>query len=198
MSTPDSIFWGMFFNSSARIHLSDDLAAQAWQVNLVDHLTAIAGGHQIKLGVDLRHTALQLDGDYKQVLHFETEADIVNGIAPVAFLEVYAPRVPRMRNYSAYVQDTWRVTPDVTLTYGVRWDANPAPYDGEGRRPFVVRGLADPETMQVMPLPAGESLYRTRWWNFAPRVGASYLLAEKRPGWSTVLRGGAASAAESG
>jgi len=190
MSTPDSIFWGMFFNSSARIHLSDDLAAQAWQVNLVDHLTAIAGGHQIKLGVDLRHTALQLDGDYKQVLHFETEADIVNGIAPVAFLEVYAPRVPRMRNYSAYVQDTWRVTPDVTLTYGVRWDANPAPYDAEGRRPFVLRGAGDAATARVIPLPAGEALYRTRWWNFAPRVGASYQLAEHRPNWATVLRGG--------
>jgi hypothetical protein len=96
-----------------------------------------------------------------------------------------------MRNYSAYVQDTWPVTPDVTLTYGVRWDVNPAPYDGEGRRPFVVRGVEDVTTAYVAPLPDGESLYRTRWWNFAPRVGVSYQLPEARPGWGTVLRGGA-------
>ena len=43
----------------------------------------------------------------------------------------------------------------------------------------------------MTPLPEGEPLYRTRWWNFAPRVGASYQLAERRPDWATVLRGGA-------
>jgi hypothetical protein len=190
-STPNSIFWGKFFNDAARIHLSDELGARARQVNIVDHLTAIAGGHQIKLGFDIRHTALRLYGsDYNQVLHFDTEADIVSGIAPVAFIEAQTPRVPRMRNYSAYVQDTWHATPDVTLTYGVRWDANPAPFDGEGRRPFVLRGFGS-ATARVTPVPEGESLYRTRWWNFAPRVGASYQLAERRPGWATVLRGGA-------
>ena len=192
LSAPGSIFWGLFFNSAARVHLTDELGARARQVNIVDHLTAIAGGHQIKLGVDIRHTALRLYGsDYTQALHFDTEADIVSGIARVAFLEAQTPRAPRMRNYSAYVQDTWHVTPAVTLTYGVRWDANPAPFDGEGRRPFVLRGFDDSETARVTPLPEGESLYRTRWWNFAPRVGASYQLAERRPGWATVLRGGA-------
>jgi hypothetical protein len=192
LSAPGSIFWGMFFNGASRVHLSDALGARAQQVNIVDHLTAIAGGHQIKLGLDIRRTALWLYGsDYNSVLHFDTEAEIVNGIARVVFIEAQTPRAPRMSNYSAYVQDTWHVSPAVTLTYGVRWDANPAPFDGEGRRPFVLRGFGDPAAARVTPLPAGEPLYRTRWWNFAPRVGASYKLAERRPGWATVLRGGA-------
>jgi hypothetical protein len=192
LSGPGSIFWGKFFNSAARVHLVDGLGARARQVNIVDHLTALAGGHQIKLGVDIRATALRLYGsDYMQALHFDTEADFVSGIAPLAFVEAQTPRAPRMRNYSAYVQDTWHAAPGVTLTYGVRWDANPAPFDGQGRRPFVLRGLENSATARVTPLPDGESLYRTRWWNFAPRLGASYLLAERRPGWATVLRGGA-------
>ena len=192
LSTADSIFWAIFFGGGTRVHLSDELGARAWQVNVIDHLTAIAGGHQIKLGVDIRHTALRLDGsDYNQALHFITEDDFVNGTASIAFLEAQTPRAPRMRNYSAYVQDTWRVTPDLSLTYGVRWDANPAPFDGEGRRPFVLRGLGDAAAARVTQLPEGEPLYRTRWWNFAPRVGASYQLAERRPGWATVLSGGA-------
>jgi hypothetical protein len=192
LSAPGSIFWAMFFNTMARVHLTDELGARARQVNVVDHLTAIAGGHQIKFGLDIRHTALRLYGsDYNQALQFETEADLVSGIAPVAFIEAQTPRAPRMSNYSAYVQDTWHVTPGLTLTYGVRWDANPAPFDAEGRRPFVLRGFGDPASARVTPLPEGESLYRTRWWNFAPRLGASYQLAERRPGWATVLRGGA-------
>ncbi len=51
---PSSIFWAMFFNGTARVHLTDGLGARARQVNIVDNLTAIAGGHQIKLGVDIR------------------------------------------------------------------------------------------------------------------------------------------------
>jgi hypothetical protein len=186
-----SIFWALFFDNVARVHLIDGVGARARQINIVDNLTAIAGGHQIKLGVDIRHTALRLYGsDYNQALSFNTDAEIVNGIAQTAFIEAQNPRAPRMRNYSAYAQDTWHVTPALTLTYGVRWDANPAPYDGEGRQPFVLRGVEDSAPARVEPLPEGEPLYRTRWWNFAPRVGASYLLAEERPGWSTVLRGG--------
>jgi hypothetical protein len=192
LATPGSMFWAMFFDDAARVHLTDDIGARAWQINLADHFTAIAGGHQIKLGVDIRHTALALYGrDYLQMLHFNTEADIVSGIASIAYFESRTPRAPRMRNYSAYVQDTWPIAPAITLTYGVRWDVNPAPYDGEGRRPFVVRSIEDAATVHVMPLPEGESLYRTRWWNIAPRVGASYQLAERRTGWATVLRGGA-------
>jgi hypothetical protein len=192
LATPGSMFWGLFFDDAARVHVSDDVGARAWQLNLADHLTASVDGHQIKAGLDIRHTALGLYGrDYLQMVHFDTEADLVNGIAPQAYVEARTPAAPRMRNYSAYVQDTWPVTPSVTLTYGVRWDVNPAPYDGEGRRPFVVRGVEDVTTAYVAPLPDGESLYRTRWWNFAPRVGVSDQLAEWRPGWGTVLRGGA-------
>jgi hypothetical protein len=112
-------------------------------------------------------------------------------VATSAYVEARTPRMPVMRNYSAYVQDTWRVMPRLTLTAGVRWETNPAAFDRAGRRPFVARGLDDPSTARVVPLPEGESLYRTRPWNFAPRLGASYQLADRRAGWDTVLRGGA-------
>jgi hypothetical protein len=190
LPTP-GVFWGLFFDSTANIWVADESGALERQVNVVDNLTAIAGAHQIKLGVDIRRLALRLDGDgYVQALTFATEADIVNGIASQALITMDVPRRPVMGNYSAYAQDTWHVTPSLTLTYGLRWDANPAPFNRDGGQPFVLRGSERP-TMRVVPLPEGEPLYRTRWWNVAPRVGASYQLAEPRPGWDTVLRGGA-------
>jgi hypothetical protein len=188
LSRPDSIF----FKGSSIMHAADERGALARQLNIADNLTAIAGGHQIKMGVDIRQLALRLYGnDYNQTVIYDTEADIVSGIAPMAFLAADTPRAPRMWNYSAYVQDTWHVTPALTLTYGVRWDANPAPFDADGQRPYVLRGFDDPATARVEQLAENEPIYRTRWANFAPRAGASYQLAERRPGWGTVLRGGA-------
>ena len=190
--TPRTLFWALFFNGTSVVYLNDEQGALARQVNVVDNLTAIAGAHQIKFGADIRSLGLWLEThDYNQALYFDNEADIVNGVATQAYLEMRVPRTPVMRNYSAYVQDTWRVTGRLTLTAGVRWETNPAAFDRDGRRPFVARGLDDPSTTRVMLLPEGESLYRTRPWNFAPRVGASYQLAGRRAGWDTVVRGGA-------
>ena len=188
-----TLFWALFFNGTSAVWLNDEIKAP-WPVrsNIVDNLTAVAGAHQIKFGVDIRNLGLSLHAhDYNQAVYFDTEANIISGVATQAYLEARAPRAPVMRNYSAYVQDTWRATPRLTLTAGVRWEANPAAFDREGRRPFVARGLDDPATARVVLLPEGEPLYRTRPWNFAPRVGASYQLAGRRPGWDTVVRGGA-------
>jgi hypothetical protein len=189
---PRTLFWALLFNGASVVYLSDEQGALARQINIVDNLTVMAGAHQVKAGVDIRQQGLWLEShDYLQAVYFNSEADILNGITSRTYIEARVPRALVMRNYSAYVQDTWRVTPRLTLTSGLRWEANPAAFDREGRRPFVARGLDNPSTARVMLLPEGEPLYRTRRWNFAPRVGASYQLAERRPGWDTVLRGGA-------
>jgi hypothetical protein len=194
LDTPaQAAFWALFFDGTSNVWLNDEQqSALTRQVNIVDNLTAISGAHQIKLGVDIRSLGLWLrEHEYLQAVYFDTEASIISGVATQAYLEARAPRAPVMRNYSAYVQDTWRVAPRLTLTAGVRWETNPAAFDREGRRPFVARGLDDPATARVVPLPEGESLYRTRPWNFAPRVGVAYQLAGRPQGWDTMLRGGA-------
>jgi hypothetical protein len=192
LSTPRSRFSALFFNGPSSITLLDERGTRSQQINVVDTLTAIAGDHQIKLGIDIRHQTLwPTNEDYSQSLIFDTEADIVNGVATTAVLWARAAPAPVVRNYSAYAQDTWRISPRSTLTMGVRWEANPAPSDRDGRRPFVARDLDDSSKARVELLPEGEPLYRTRPWNFAPRVGASHQLAERADGWETVLRGGA-------
>ena len=66
LSTPELHLLGAVLQRrGARVTSPTNSAPAARQVNIVDHLTAIAGGHQIKLGVDIRHTALRLYGsDY--------------------------------------------------------------------------------------------------------------------------------------
>jgi len=95
---------------------------------------------------------------------------------------------PRFTNLSAFAQDTWRAGPRLTLTYGLRWELNPAPSEANGNLPFAFVGFDDPATLALAP--RGTRLYKTTYDNFAPRMGVAYRLST-RSGRETVLRGGA-------
>lgn len=71
-------------------------------------------------------------------------------------------------NYSAYVQDTWKVTQRLTLDYGVRWDL----YTPMGERAHRTSGFLTANGTQqfvINPQPA----YQTNYFAFEPRVQAA-------------------------
>ena len=43
----------------------------------------------------------------------------------------FATVYTRAHEYDSYVQDEWKLRPDLTLNLGVRWEYNPAPYDAK-------------------------------------------------------------------
>jgi hypothetical protein len=76
----------------------------------------------------------------------------------------------------------------VTLTYGLRWDVNPAlKGKNAANDPFTVTGLNNPTTLALAP--RGTPLYRTTYGNVAPRLGFAWQLG-RRSNWSAVLRAG--------
>ena len=96
------------------------------------------------------------------------------------------PTGAKMRsNYiGMYVQDNWRVSPNVTLNVGLRWDPYFPAYSGPGQITHFDRARFDAGLKSaVFPnAPAGliftgddgmpgKSVARRDLWNFAPRVG---------------------------
>jgi hypothetical protein len=104
----------------------------------------------------------------------------------LGFATSSAPAYPIYSNYSAFAQDEWRLTSRLGLSMGLRWEVNPAPGARSGNLPYTVRG----DSLSTLVLaPQGTELWNTTWYNFAPRLGAAYIL-RKQGGWETVVRGG--------
>ena len=120
----------------------------------------------------------------------------------------------RQREFGFFAQDAWRLRPNLTLTYGLRWEPQQSPVSQNNvfvktdvAGVFGVsanRGVFNPgptpggQPAQYTLLNPGEKLYKTDWNNFAPSFGFAYT-----PNWSegflgrvfgssgqTVLRGG--------
>lgn len=165
--------------------LADNLQRQ---LNFVENLSVAHNAHQFKFGVDYRRlTPLIGSSDYVPQVNVSGINGALTGRASSAFIVVFTPGIePVYNNFSGYAQDTWRIKRAV-LTYGVRWDVNPAPYEKNGKDPAVLSGLDDLKSTTLAPF--GTPLYKTTYNNFAPRAGVAFRLSQK-PGKETILRGG--------
>ena len=159
------------------------------QVNVVDNLSYVHGAHEMKFGVDYRRLQpifrpyiFQLQIAFTSVPNMLAElAGTVNVISD-------NPRTSLVfGNYSAYAQDTWKATRRLTLTYGLRWDVNPAPA-GDGNPGLVaVNNFTNPSAISLAS--ASTPVWQTTWGNFAPRGGVANQISQRK-GWELVLRGG--------
>lgn len=159
------------------------------QINFVDNLSVSTGAHQFKFGVDYRRlTPVFAPAQYNLQPIFNGTAGVSTGTTLLLFVATNGgERSPLFTNFSAYGQDTWRISKRLTLTYGLRWEINPPPTEEGADQPAVLSGIDNPATMTLAPL--GTPLWKTTFDNFAPRIGFAYDLSQ-RAGREVVLRGG--------
>lgn len=87
----------------------------------------------------------------------------------------------RTRYGGAYGQDSWKVTPDLTLNLGLRWEVSMPWYDTQGKIQTWVKGEQStvfPNSPEGLVYPGDpgipKTLAPTRYNNFAPRIGLAY------------------------
>ncbi len=163
------------------------------QVNLLDNLSVIKGAHQLKFGVDYRWLAPFTNPFvYRPFFFFSgvnaNPGGALSGTVSFAQPNAFQGNALLSQNFSVYGQDAWKISPRLTLTYGLRWDINP-PLKGKGDAgdPFTVNGLGNPATMTLAP--RGTPLYKTTYGNVAPRLGIAYQFQGIKK-WDAVVRAG--------
>jgi hypothetical protein len=161
------------------------------QINIVDSLSTQKGSHSLKFGIDFRRLSPSFDPlAYTQVAQFRNVLPSAeNGNLFFSSLAANSGASFLFRNLGIYAQDTWRIAPRFTLTYGLRWDIDFVPQSTTGPSFPAVTGFNQNDLSQLALAPAGTSPYKTTYGNVAPRLGLAYQLSRSQQ-WQTVLRGG--------
>jgi hypothetical protein len=160
------------------------------QINIVDNVSLQRGTHALKFGVDFRRLSpLYEPSGYYQNASFGDVPSAETGSLLFGLTESAQRTTLRLHNLGAFAQDTWRVLPRLTLTYGLRWDVDFSPSSSDGPNLPAVTGfnLRDLSTLALAPV--GTQPFNTTYGNVAPRVGVAYQLSQNA-NWQTVLRGG--------
>jgi hypothetical protein len=168
------------------INRGKSLGNEQEQYNVVSSLTWLAGAHEIKGGIDWRRLQPVIDFRTVGITHAfgGVTPFLQTGRVQSVTIQALAPTAGfKFDNLSLYVQDTWRATPRLTMTYGARYELNPPP-SGD-RIPYTFTDVNNLLTTDLAP--AGTPLWETSYNNFAPRVDAAYRLPTDT---ETVIRGG--------
>jgi outer membrane receptor protein involved in Fe transport len=175
-----------------------------WQ--FTNNWTLLQGNHSFKVGADIRFARnLRVPSDAHRAgeLTFHegrtglaTASGFDGGLALGTML---LGEVTRFRRYFSdrtdaeeaqkrwffYGQDTWRVTPKLTLNYGLRWEIYfPQSVNEDGNGGWLDINTGDLRVGGIGDINRQGNIDNS-YTNFAPRLGAAYQITEK-----TVIRAG--------
>jgi hypothetical protein len=159
------------------------------QWNVLDTISVLSGRHSLKFGVDYRHIKSVLaPPNVEPYAVFSTSQQILSGAPASPYVFRFLPATPLFNQNALFAQDEWHVHPRLNLSLGVRWELNPPPTEEHGHDAYTLFGNAnDPSSLSLAP--QGTPLWKTSWYNFAPRLGAAWI-AHNEPGQQTVVRFG--------
>ncbi|MGA8438111.1 MAG: carboxypeptidase regulatory-like domain-containing protein [Candidatus Sulfotelmatobacter sp.] len=147
------------------------------------------GSHQISFGGDFRYYQLNVRNEcgsngYFQFRGNETHADVSDYYigAPGSFVQCSIQVLDnRTRYLGLFAQDTWKLKPNLTLNYGLRWDIARPWSDRYGRLTAPdpgVQSVKFPNSPEgnVVPGDPGvpSTISPTQYDNFGPRIGIAY------------------------
>jgi hypothetical protein len=167
----------------------------------VDNVSLTRGSHQIKFGVEYRYASnVDLYSPTAGGSFAFNDTATGSGLASLLLgwvnsasrLETYELHT-RADSYAGFIQDDWRVTPNLTLNLGLRYDLDQPRWETNNRQnsfnPTALNPVSGTPGVISFSGINGLSKYANRWDknNFGPRVGFAW-----KPAESWVVRGGGA------
>ncbi len=172
------------------------------QFQWVANITKIQGNHQFKFGADVRYAQnlrVPSDSNRSGVYSFSHQGTSNGGNGGLDFATFLLGDVTQLSRYVStsldaaerqhrmfyYGQDTWRITPKLTLNYGLRWEVYfPEYVNGKDKGGFanIVQGVVRVAGEGGIGL---NGSINNKWSYLAPRLGVAYQLNPK-----TVVRMG--------
>ncbi|MEI9980291.1 MAG: TonB-dependent receptor [Edaphobacter sp.] len=159
------------------------------QWNVTNSIALNHNHHQLKFGVDYRRIETTIVNPTTESGAFYSSAQqVLTNASYYSYIERLLNSASIYNQFAAFGQDEWKLTPRLSLSLGLRWEVAPPPYSGNSTKPYVVLGdLTQPASLTISA--PGASLWKTAWWNFAPRLGVAWQI-RNAPGAETVLRAG--------
>ncbi len=171
--------------------------------SFADNFSKVVGTHSMKFGALVRFNQLtEKNGGSNGSYSFngsETGIDFADFLigAPNSYGQGQGyPSYGRSHDWGLYAQDSWRIRPDLTLNYGLRYEVSSPWYELHNEIETIVPGLQSQTfpgspTGWVFPLDHGiaRGLAPTRYNNFAPRVGLAWSPSIS-DGWLSKITGG--------
>jgi hypothetical protein len=155
-----------------------------------DTATLLRGKHTLKFGGEFRrYLSASFAGNIGTLTFVSTPGDFEMDQATVFSVQ---PNITSSRVYDgalgAFLQDNFKLTQRLTLEYGLRFEWNGTPVEGENR--FVLfnpNGSGGPTLTQVGTNGLGANAAYPQSYNYEPRVGFAYDIFGTS---KTVVRGG--------
>jgi hypothetical protein len=159
------------------------------QWNIVDTVSRSIGHHWLQFGVDyLRVKSPTIAPSPVVSAVLSSGQSVLANAADSEDIIKDLPASPLFDEFSAFVQDEWRVRPKLNLSLGLRWEVNPPPGEAHGNDAYTLAGdVNDPRSLSLAR--RGTPLWKTSWYNLAPRLGVAWT-ANNKSGQETVLRAG--------
>jgi hypothetical protein len=185
-----SVFVGILSLAAGQYESGKSVSNLQRQINLTDSLATQKGPHDLKFGVDFRMLAPVFSPAlYGQAAFFSDVPSAESGTLEFGLVSASARATLLFRNLGVFGQDTWRISPRLTMTYGLRWDVDLSPAAISGPNLPGVTGFSLNDFSGLAIGRTGAAPFQTTYTNFAPRVGGAYQLSTN-PEWGTVFRGG--------
>jgi Carboxypeptidase regulatory-like domain len=162
----------------------------------LDNFSKVTGNHSVKVGGEYHYTRWRQrvpEADANGLFQFtgsETGSDFADYLigAPTLFLQSSDLDYDNRKNYiGIYGQDSWRIRPNLTLNYGLRWEIIQNWYEKNnatsdtfivGEQSTVYPTAPTGFVFAGDPRPGGGKIPRTvsntPYNDFAPRVGIAY------------------------